>query len=310
MATTEIGSHSSELDEGTATADVERGEHTLREYAAETWDVPDDVVAESSITRVDEEICRKEITRRLRVDEELMVEEHSPSHHAQFDAESYFVDAPVDERAGIVPSSFEETVYRFLVPGSTERSNCSQCHSRGRITCSKCSGQGNSRCRSCRGTGTTTDSDGDKIRCSRCNGNGNRPCRRCDGAGDVTCGRCDGSGQTITFEYFERTFEPEVDVEIRSESVPEAYLEEPDGVHRETEQLAVDETTVKHSKEVRDIPVEVVEYEYDGSRYQIFDIEHQLVSPSHPRDRKKWAKLLGGVAGCLLLAAVVYVYVI
>lgn len=282
----------------------------LQEYAAETWDLPDDVPEQAVITRAEEEICRKEIERSLQVTEERIVEEHAPSVHAEFNPDEYFVDAPVEERAEILPTEFVEETFRFFIPGSEEQSNCSQCSSRGRVACGKCSGQGNVKCKSCKGTGTKTDSDGDKIRCRKCNGNGNRPCSSCDGMGDLTCERCDGSGQTIKFEYFQRSFAPTENVEIVSESVPSEFLTEAQGQHRVTDDLPVTGDTVRRESEIRDIPATIVEYEYDDSDYTIFEIEHEIKAATHPRDMKRWGKVVGVIVLSLALAAGVYLFVL
>jgi hypothetical protein len=85
---------------------------------------------------------------------------------------------------------------------------------------------------------------------------------------------------------------------------------EPEGVHRTTDSLPLTDSVVKHSKEVRDIPVGVVEYEYGRTRYQIFDIENELVAPSHPRDKKKWMAVVGVSLALVVVAGLGYIYVL
>lgn len=288
----------------------ESSREMLRDYADDTWDVPDDVPDSAEITDVAEEICKKEIVRTLTVDEQHVVEEHSPSAHAEFDPGAYFVDAPFEDRAELVPTVFDEETFRFLVPGSEEQSNCSKCHSRGRLACGNCSGQGNRRCRSCDGTGVATDSSGNTVRCKKCNGNGSRPCSRCDGVGDTVCDRCDGSGRTIKFEYIERQFFPQEETEVVSDTVPEKYVLAAAGQHRTTDELPVQGDTVRQEKEVRDVPVTVLEYEYDDKEYRLFEVEHELMAPSHPRDVRRWAMAVAAAIGVLALCAGLYTFVL
>lgn len=296
---------------GTEDVGVEPGRDILREYSETTWDFPDDAVEEATVIRIDEEICQKEIERRLTVDEEHLVEEHSTSYHREeFDFDSFFVEACPEDRHEIVPSGYAQETFRFFVPGSKEKSNCSVCHSRGRVNCDDCGGQGNVRCRSCEGTGRKTDSDGRHIGCKKCNGNGNQTCRSCNGTGDLQCGRCDGSGQTIKFEYLERTFTPDTQVEIRSESVPPEFVEPAEGQHRATDQLPLREGEVKRGLEKRDVPVTVVDYEYGGDEYTLYEVEHEIKAGSHPRDMKKWGMAAVATIAILALCAGFYIYVL
>lgn len=304
------GDNQANQERSSTSIDEESAEQLLRDYADETWDMPADVPDQAAITVAEEEICQKEIERSLQVTEERMGEEHSPSAHAAFDPDAYFVDAPVEQRAEVIPTEFVEETFRFFIPGSDVESNCSQCHSRGRVACDNCTGQGNVTCRSCRGTGTKTDSDGDKIRCKKCSGNGNRSCSTCDGVGDLACGLCDGSGRTVTFEYFERSFEPTEEVEIVSDSVPPEFLEGAEGQHRVTDDLSTTGDVVRRESEIRDVPATILEYEFGDSKYELFEIEHEFRAASHPRDVKRWAKVVAGGVLVTAIAAGLYLYVL
>ena len=56
------------------------------------------------------------------------------------------------------------------------------------------------------------------------------------------------------------------------------------------------------------MPVTVIEYEYNDSSYELFEVEHELKAPSHPRDMKQWGKVIGVIALVGVVCTLTYLY--
>lgn len=284
---------------------------------------PGDLSAEATVHATRQFAPERHVFRTLTVTDERTGREVPVS---EFSAVRANLREDVDRRNDNHPDGFVERTDRYLVPSSvTERVcpkcegetivRCPTCGGNGTVVCSACGGDTRTRCGRCGGKGR--DADGDL--CSKCRGDGYNPCRRCSATGAETCGtcagdgivqcdRCEADGRVVQFTQLTRTYTPRKDTEYEAESIPEEYLQSPDGTQirndldRNRSPDAIEGDWFFKEHEVREIPTTVVTYEYAGNLWEVYEMEDGVKSPTYPRALETRTRYLGvaTVASALL----------
>lgn len=300
------------------------------EYTTRTSTVAQDLTGESTIHSTRQFVPERHIERQLLVTDTEYNDEVPVS---EFSSVENDLRHDVHDRNNHHPTGFEEETYEYLVPESVEQRTCPKCSGRtlvqcptcsghGEVNCSKCGGNARNQCSRCGGRGRTENNDesysvcnncgGDGYNpCSRCQATGTERCSRCSGQGTITCDRCEGDGDVAQFTRLVREYEPEEDVSYVSQSIPERYLTGPTGKQVQKDRSynknvnAAEGDTFMSEHEVREIPSEVITYEYAGDLYETYEIEDEVVAPTHPRELGGRVKLFAGLS---VVCTVVYVY--
>ena len=113
----------------------------------------------------------------------------------------------------------------------------------------------------------------------------------CYGEGEITCETCDGDGTTHKFTAITRAFTPTETSTYVTYGVPERHLQMATGTRASVESLPVDSNTVRHEREIRQIPVLEVVYDYverglfaqDSTRWTVYEIEGELRYDDFPK---------------------------
>ena len=207
---------------------------------------------------------------------------------------------------------------------------CPKCDGDGIQTCKDCSGKGTKKCSKCRGEGTVSGSESEtqcpKCRgegvnsCSRCNGSGNHDCKKCGGkrkiscrkcGGDeiITCPVCEGDGELVSAKAGSLEFTTGTEVEHRSTHVPGKYVKRGDGTKVEKRTVTSGNTpspngssTYRHTITEFEIPATKVEYEYNGTDYEFYEVEGDLSASTFPKSQ--FRRILGYVGVIVCLGAV------
>jgi len=269
-----------------------------------TASLPEDLIEESEIHAARHFVPERHIYRKLEVKDERTGKEVPVS---DFSSVRSKLREDVHDRDNNHPTGFSERTDEYLVPSSVTEETCPKCAGsttiqcpncggNGQVSCSKCGGDTRNKCRSCSGTGR--DSDGDL--CSNCRGEGYNPCNRCSatgretcstcsGDGIVTCDRCEGDGTVVQFTQLTREYTPKKEVEYETRSLLESPLHSPDGNQvkkdrdRNSDPDALSGDWFFREHEIREIPTDVITYEYAGDLWEAYEMEDGVKSPTFPR---------------------------
>lgn len=135
----------------------------------------------------------------------------------------------------------------------------------------------------------------------------------CSGSGKVTCGRCEGDGTVVQFTQLTRRYEPEEQVEYETKSLPESPLHSPDGNQVKKDRRknsnpdAVSGDWFFREHEAREIPTDVVTYEYAGDLWEAYEMEDGVKSPTFPRALGTHVQVLAAASGA---SAVLFGYIV
>lgn len=275
----------------------------LARYEESKWGVVDDVADEATPLDLRAVVCRKYIDRRLLYEEEELFHEFSPQAAQQVDFDELFTGVPAANRDQVVPDEFAEATLDFAIPESERVDDCSACGRSGVLRCPTCNTGGRVRCSNCRGSGVVTTFSGDEKACGSCGGSGSVICGTCDGNGRVICGTCDGEGQTLKINYLRRTYRPEIDERAGDEEVPDQYIVEAEGEYLTTTERALGENVIRDETEEREVPVAVLDYEYDGREYTLYQVEEEFKADSYPMSQTRRLLPFAAAAVVLLLLA-------
>lgn len=302
-------------------------EHTTR-----TSTVAKDLTEESTIHSTRHFVPERHIKRRLIVTDTQYNEEVPVS---KFPGVENNLRHDVHDRNNHHPTGFEAETYEYLIPESVEQRTCPKCSGRtlmqcpncsghGEVYCSKCGGDARNQCGRCNGRGRTQDNDGGYSICNNCGGDGHNPCGRCQatgtercgrcsGQGEVTCDRCEGDGDVAQYTRLVREYEPEENVSYVTQSIPEKFLTDPAGEQVQKDRSynnnvnAAEGDIFMSEHEIREIPSDVITYEYAGDLYETYEIEDDVVAPTHPRELGGRVKVFAGLSA---VCTVVYVYAV
>ena len=279
----------------------------LEQYAEENWGVVNDLVDEAAPTNLEGVECTKRIHRTLAFDDEERFGELSTNEAQRSDVQSEFMDVHAADRDSFVPDEFESLELDFPIPESERVDVCTDCDGNGRNRCTSCDGSGANRCGRCNGSGTNSDQS---ATCSKCGGSGTVICDACSGNGSTTCGTCDGTGETYKMDFVRRTYDPTETVEVETDRTPDKYVEEAEGRKITTEQNATADDEIRNETEIREVPVSILDYEYDGDEYTIFHVDGEPRAPSYPKSTTRKVLPFAVVGIGVLLAALWYFNVI
>ncbi|WP_075936314.1 DnaJ-like cysteine-rich domain-containing protein [Halosegnis longus] len=302
------------------------------EYTTRTSTVAEDLTDESTIHSTRHFVPERHIKRKLIVTDTQHNREVPASDFAAVESR---LRHDVHERNNHHPTGFETATYNYLVPETVEQLTCPKCSGRtrvqcptcsghGEVHCSKCGGDARNQCRRCSGRGRVEDSDGNYSICSNCGGDGHNPCgrcqatgtercSRCSGQGEITCDRCEGDGNVAQYVELIREYEPQETVSYVSHSIPEKYLTDPEGKQVQKDRSynsnvdATEGDVFMSEHEIREIPSDVITYEYAGDLYETYEIEDEVVAPTHPRELGGRVRIFAGLSAVF---ALVYVYAV
>lgn len=202
--------------------------------------------------------------------------------------------------------------------GAGERT-CTDCQGSGigEVPCPRCNGQGvvdgtyeeYEICAECEGTETVRrdgacpacDGEG-TVGCDFCDESGESACSNCDD-GIVTCETCEGAGRVQAFEVLERSYDHQRKTTYTARGVPPRYLAEPEGtVAAIREREHPHDSVVNYRVTSVELDATAVEYEYDGDRYEVYEVEGEhLEAPSYPqRPLREYAPYACTVAAMVL----------
>lgn len=201
--------------------------------------------------------------------------------------------------------------------GGRGRISCPDCHASGTRTsngsdrtCATCAGSGHVMCNNCSGQG--------EHRCTTCGGGGIVTCSTCGGTTRVTCSTCEGETELVTATVGSIEFAADESTAVVSElGVPEAYVA---GAHGERHRVdhdwrglsTLDEEVVLRTEiERRHVDSSVIEYEYGGEDYRLYDVEERLRAESYPRSKSRAVvPYFVGTGLVLAFAALAFVYLL
>ncbi|MWV63890.1 hypothetical protein GRS48_03495 [Halorubrum sp. JWXQ-INN 858] len=295
-----------EVEEGDGFVDGAETE-ILENYLENHWGVVGDLVEEATPTGLEAVDCHKHITRSLTVDDEEMFIELSTQEAQNMDVGSEFMDVHADERDSFVPDEFEPIELDFPRPETERIDACTECHGNGRNQCGSCGGSGANQCGRCGGSGTNSDRS---ASCSQCGGTGSIVCGSCSGNGSVVCDTCEATGESYKMDFVRRVYDPAETVTVDAEGVPDKFVEQATGIELSTDrnQLATDE--IRNETEVREVPVAVLEYTYDGDEYTIYQIEEDTKATAHPQSTARKILPIAVVGVGAVVVALWYVGII
>lgn len=302
------------------------------EYTTQTSTVAQDLTEESTVHSTRNFVPERHIKRRLNVTDTQYNEEVPVS---KFSGVENNLRHDVHDRNNHHPTGFESATYEYLIPESVEQRTCPKCSGRtriqcpncsghGEVYCSKCGGDARNQCRRCSGRGRTKDNNGNYSICSNCGGDGHNPCGRCQatgtercdrcsGQGEVTCDRCEGDGDVAQYTRLVREYEPKEDVSYVTQSIPEKYLTDPAGEQVQKDRSynnnvnAAEGDVFMSEHEIREIPSNVITYEYAGDLYETYELEDEIVAPTYPKELGGRVKVFAGLSS---VCTVVYIYAV
>ena len=299
------------------------------DHSGRTAAVADDLVEESTVHATRHLVPERHIFRRLLVSDEVEGCEVPATNFAAVESR---LRHDVHQRDDNHPDEFTAETYEYLVPESVEeclcpkcagetRVVCPTCSGGGQVTCNRCHGRTHNTCRRCSGSGQVETNNGYRacsncggqghVLCGRCGATGTEVCGTCSGAGDVVCDRCDGDGRVVQYAELTREYTPETEITYVDRSVPVSHLEPADGTQtfRERERNTAPDAdsgdVFMREHEVREIPTDVLTYEYAGDLWEVYDVEENVTSPAYPHELSTRVRVLA-VANVAALGLYVY----
>ncbi|GAB3416378.1 hypothetical protein GCM10027435_13630 [Haloparvum alkalitolerans] len=279
----------------------------LEQYADGNWGVVNDLVDEAEPTNLEGVECTKRIHRTLAVDDEDRFIELAPNEAQRTDVQSEFMDVHAADRDSFVPDEFESLELDFPIPESERVDVCTNCDGNGRNRCTNCDGSGANRCGRCNGSGTNSDQS---ATCSKCGGSGTVVCDSCSGNGSTTCGTCDGTGETYKMDFVRRTYDPTETVEVETDRTPDKYVEDAEGQKITTEKNAPADDEIRNETEIREVPVSILDYEYDGDEYTVYHVDGEPRARSYPKSTTRKVLPFAVVGIGVVVAALWYFNII
>lgn len=327
------GSNYTETDPTVGEADGDIDPEAVLETLVEsakgtTGKPPDDLPEESEFHATRQFMPERHIHRVLEVHDERTGKEVPAS---DFSSVRSTLREDIHNRNNNYPSGFSERTDEYLDPTSVTKQTCSKCTGsttvqcpncggNGQVACRKCGGSARNKCRSCNGKGRDSNGNlcsncrGDGYNpCSRCSATGRETCGTCSGSGKVTCGRCEGDGTVVQFTQLTRQYEPGEQVEYETKSLPESPLHSPDGNQVKKDRKknsnpdAISGDWFFREHRVREIPTDVVTYEYAGDLWEAYEMEDGVKSPTFPRALGTRVQVL---AAASVASAVLFGYIV
>ena len=274
------------------------GNDILSRYESNKWGSVNDLVENSTIISVDDLECQKFVEKVLRFEDSERVQEVPVTQAGRMDIDAQYAEEPAELRDRFVPADFEEGHVDFARPDTERVNTCSSCGGNGRSRCQNCSGSGHNSCRRCNGSGRNNDSV-----CNKCGGSGTRVCGDCDGTGSIACDTCEQKGETWKLDFVRREYTPEETVTANVSEVPESFVTDAEGEFVRTEEHELADNEIRHEVDVFNVAVTKVDYSYDGTDYELYEIDGEdLKSENYPKNQAR--KLLPYVGGGLVLVVI------
>ncbi|WP_435096581.1 hypothetical protein [Halarchaeum sp. P4] len=165
---------------------------------------------------------------------------------------------------------------------------CGACDGHGEVhansgpaDCANCGGDGTFRCPTCDGQS--------RFQCPDCAGDGRQQCPVCEGSAEVECDTCEAEGHVYEAKAGSVDYTIEEDVTAAADTLPIERVERAAGrrsdetTHTFDPPIEGGRGVIRRTVETFTIPGTKVDYTFEGTSYDLYEIDGERVVPDHPQ---------------------------